>query len=102
MAGETRWSAPLCVRGEEKNLFSSRVGGPTGRRRAFRRNAWIAISLVVLVALSVVSAAGAARPAQQKAEDTGAFTPASMPLGVSNAPQTVIVQLAGDPVSVAD
>jgi len=83
-------------------VFSSRVGGPAGRRRTFRRPAWIAASVVALVALSVVSAAGAARPAPVAPAEAGTFTPVIAPLGLSNQPQTVIVQLAGDPVTVAD
>ena len=83
-------------------MFSSRVGGPTGRRRTFRRNAWIAVSIVAFVALSVVSAAGAARPAPVAPAEAGKFTPVIAPLGISNQPQTVIVQLAGDPVTVVD
>jgi minor extracellular serine protease Vpr len=83
-------------------VFSTRVGGPTGRRRTSRRTAWIAVSIVALVALSVVSAAGAARPSPVKAPGAGHFTPVIAPLGISNQPQTVIVQLAGDPVTVAD
>jgi len=90
------------VRGEEKHVYRSRVGGPTGRRRTSRRNAWIAVSIVALVALSVVSAAGAARPAPLVPAQAGKFTPAIAPLGISNQPQTVIVQLAGDPVTVDD
>lgn len=83
-------------------MFSTRVGGPTARRRTSRRNAWIAASIIALVALSVVSAAGAARPAPVVPAQAGKFTPVIVPLGISNQPQTVIVQLAGDPVTVAD
>lgn len=83
-------------------MFSSRVGGPTARRRTSRRNAWVAASVVALVALSVVSAAAAARPAPVAPAEAGNFTPVVVPLGISNQPQTVIVQLAGDPVTVAD
>ena len=83
-------------------MSSSRVGGPAGRRRTFRRNAWIAAAVGALVALSVVSAAGAARPGPVAPAQAGKFTPVNVPLGVSNKPQTVIVQLAGDPVTVSD
>jgi minor extracellular serine protease Vpr len=83
-------------------VSSSRVGGPAGRRRTFRRNAWIAAAVGALVALSVVSAAGAARPGPVAPAQAGKFTPVNVPLGVSNKPQTVIVQLAGDPVTVSD
>ena len=68
----------------------------------FGRNAWIAASIVAFVALGVVSAAGAARPAPVTAPGAGQFTPVVTPLGISNVPQTVIVQLAGDPVAVDD
>ena len=83
-------------------MFTSRVGGPARRPRTFRRHAWIAASLISLVALCVVSAAGAARPAPVAPDEAGKFTPVIAPLGLSNQPQTVIVQLAGDPVTVAD
>jgi len=59
-------------------------------------------SFSALVALSVVSAAGAARPAPVAPDGAGKFNPVIAPLGLSNRPQTLIVQLAGDPVTVAD
>jgi minor extracellular serine protease Vpr len=83
-------------------VYRSRVGGPTTRRRTSRRTAWIAVSVVALIALSIVSAAGAAGPAPIKPAQAGKFTPVNVPLGISNQPQTVIVQLSGDPVTVDD
>jgi minor extracellular serine protease Vpr len=60
--------------------------------------------MVALVALSVVSAAGAAnngvKPVSNDALEN--VTPAFVPLGVSKAMTTYVVQLAGDPVVVAD
>jgi minor extracellular serine protease Vpr len=84
-------------------LFSSRVGGPAGRRRTPKQWAWAVLVITGLVALSAVSAAGAARqPIQAPADVRGAFTPVKIPLGLQNQPTTVVVQLAGDPVTVAD
>jgi subtilisin family serine protease len=59
------------------------------------------VSIAALVALSAVSAAGAARSPKPEGLP-GAFTPAIVPLGLSNKPATVVVELAGDPVTVAE
>jgi minor extracellular serine protease Vpr len=84
-------------------LFSSRVGGPAGRRRTFRRSAWATVSVIAVAALCVVSAAGAANnPKSPRDVVDGSFTPALVPPGLSQQPATVVVQLAGDPVTVAD
>lgn len=79
----------------------STVGGPARRART-RSVGALALSLAALVALSIVSAAGAARPEPKPAGLPGAFTPAITPLGLSNKPTTVVVELAGDPVTVAE
>ena len=79
-------------------MSRSRVGQPTGRRRAY---AWLVLSAAALVALSVVSAAGAART-PVRASDAGVGTAADMPVGLSNQQVTVVVQLAKEPVTVAD
>jgi minor extracellular serine protease Vpr len=85
-------------------VLSSHVGGPTERRRTFRRGAWIAASIAALVALSVVSAAGAATKGITPVPG-GSITnlkPAVTPLGFNNAVATYVVQLSGAPVVVAD
>src|SRR4051812_21170247 len=76
---------------------------PTGRRHA-RRSFWVVLSIISLVALSIVSAAGAAPPSANPAPGGAVenFTPAVLPFGVSNALTTFVVQLAGAPVTVAD
>jgi subtilisin family serine protease len=55
-----------------------------------------------LVALSIVSAAGAARPAWTPAGAEGDISPDFTPLGLSNKPATFVVEVAGDPVTVAE
>ena len=67
-----------------------------------RRSAWIGASIVALVAVSVVSAAGAANSPTPSGGSLQDFTPAITPLGVSSRPTTVVVELAGDPVTVTD
>ena len=61
----------------------------------------VGIFVVVLVALSVVSG-GAAANKPQAAPDRGSFHPVWTPPGVRNAPTTVVVQLAGEPVAAQD
>ena len=61
--------------------------------------------LVALVALTValgITSAGVAAPNPTPAPDPGRFTPAVLPLGMSNQSTTVVVQLAADPVTVVD
>ncbi|HEY6575728.1 MAG TPA: protease inhibitor I9 family protein, partial [Mycobacterium sp.] len=55
----------------------------------------------MLAALSVVSG-GAAANKPQVAPDRGSFRPVWTPPGVRNAPTTVVVQLAGEPVAAQD
>jgi minor extracellular serine protease Vpr len=71
--------------------------------RAVRRLP-VALSIVALAALGIVSGAGAAQP-NAKPVPGGAlenFTPAVTPFGVSNAMTTYVVQMSGNPVTVAD
>ncbi len=56
---------------------------------------------VLAVALSV-TASGVAAPTPTPAPEPGQFTPVVTPLGISHLPTTVVVQLAGDPVTVVD
>ncbi len=58
--------------------------------------------LVVLATAFCATSAGAAAPTPIPAPDPGDFTPAVMPLGLSNQPTTVVVQLAADPITVVD
>ncbi|MGZ4382105.1 MAG: S8 family serine peptidase [Gaiellaceae bacterium] len=58
--------------------------------------------LVVLATALCVTSAGVAAPTPTPAPEPGDFTPAVMPLGMSNQPTTVVVQLAADPVTVVD
>jgi minor extracellular serine protease Vpr len=84
----------------------SRVGRPTGLRHA--RRGPIVLAIASIAALAVVSAAGAGAKAtigNVTPVPGGAvenFTPAVTPFGVSKAMATYVVQLSGDPVSVAD
>ena len=76
----------------------SRVGQPTGRGRGFVWAARILPLVAVAAALVAVSAASAARPTPSKA-------PAGQPvklIDLASRQTTVVVQLAGDPVTVAD
>ena len=61
----------------------------------------VGVFIVVLAALSVVSG-GAAANKPQAAPDRGSFHPVWTPPGVRNAPTTVVVQLAGEPVAAQD
>ena len=54
------------------------------------------------VALSVVSAAGAANKPVQAPTAGRQFRPVNMPIGASSKPTTLVVQLSGDPITVAD
>jgi len=58
--------------------------------------------LVVLATALCVTSAGVAAPTPTPVPDPGSFTPGVMPLGMSNQPTTVVVQLAADPVTVVD
>ena len=60
------------------------------------------LALLALACTLVAASAGSAGNRIQPATDSGLFTPAWTPLGVSNAQTTVMLQLAGDPVTVAD
>lgn len=88
------------------NVSRRRVGRPAAPRHAGR--AFIVLAIAALVALAVVSAAGASAkgtienvtPVPGGAVEN--FTPVVTPFGVSNAMATYVVQLAGDPVTVAD
>ena len=57
---------------------------------------------VVLAAALCVTSAGVAASNPTPAPEPGPFTPVVVPLGISNQPTTVVVQLAGDPVTVVD
>jgi len=83
-------------------LSSSRVGRPTGRRHDSRNAIWIALSVAAFVALSVVSAAGASNKPIVAPNAGLKFTPVFQPIGISNKPTTLVVQLSGDPITVAD
>jgi subtilisin family serine protease len=83
-------------------LSSSRVGRAAGRRHASRNAIWIALSVAAFVALSVVSAAGAANNPIVAPNAGQKFTPVLTPIGLSNKPTTLVVQLSGDPITVAD
>ena len=83
-------------------MSSSRVGRPTGRRHASRNAIWIALSVAAFVALSVVSAAGAANNPTVAPNVGVKFTPVFQPIGISTKPTTLVVQLSGDPITVAD
>ncbi len=54
------------------------------------------------VALSVVSAAGAANKPVQAPTAGREFRPVYTPIGASSKPTTLVVQLSGDPITVAD
>ncbi len=58
--------------------------------------------LGVLVAALCVTSAGVAAPNPTPAPDPGKFTPVVKPLGISDQPTTVVVQLSADPVTVVD
>src|SRR5437660_12508872 len=89
--------------GRGEPVISSRVGKPTGRRRQSRRFAWVAVVATGVLGLSIVSAAGAAGgPVGVPDGAIDSFTPVVAPLGLSNKPTTVIVQLPGNPITVAD
>jgi minor extracellular serine protease Vpr len=78
----------------------SASGRPSGRGRLTRAIPWSVVVLVV-GALGVVSSAGAAgKPVTGGAIEN--LTPAVTPFGMSNAQTTVVVQLSGDPITVAD
>jgi len=80
-------------------LKDSRVGLPTGRGRRSGRASWIVALVAVAAAFVAVSAAGAARVPVPSGSVTGQLT---KPLGYGNQLTTVVVQLAGDPITVAD
>jgi subtilisin family serine protease len=84
-------------------VSSSRVGRAARRRHASKYFG-LALSIASLAALSIVSAAGAAPPSATPVPGGSLenFTPAVLPLGVSNAMATFVVQLSGTPVTVAD
>ncbi len=79
-------------------MRASRVGQPTGRGRRSRRTTWILSLTAVAAALIAVSAAGAARIPVPG----GQVTLQGSPLGLGDHQTTVVVQLAGDPITVAD
>ncbi len=83
-------------------MTSSRVRRPAGRRPASRNAFWIALAVAALVVLSAVSAAGAANNPIVAPNAGRHFTPAFQPLGISAKPTTVVVQMSGDPITVAD
>ena len=83
-------------------MTSSRVRRPAGRRHASRNAFWIGLAAAALVVLSAVSAAGAADNPIVAPNPGRHFTPAFQPLGISSTPTTVVVQLSGDPIAVAD
>ena len=56
----------------------------------------------VLAAALCVTSAGVAASNPTPAPEPGPFTPVVKPLGIGNQPTTVVVQLAGDPVTVVD
>jgi len=72
------------------------------RRPASRNAFWIALAAAALVALSAVSAAGAASNPIVAPNAGRSFAPVFQPLGISSKPTTVVVQLSGDPITVAD
>jgi minor extracellular serine protease Vpr len=74
-------------------LRRSHVGRPAGR---------IALAVAALVALCVVSAAGAANNPVKAPNAGQKFTPVFTPVGISTKPTTVVVELSGDPITVAD
>ncbi len=57
---------------------------------------------VVLAVALCVTSTGVAAPSPIPAPEPGPFTSVFTPLGISNQPTTVVVQLAGDPVTVVD
>ena len=73
--------------------------------RRYGRTAAGVAAIAALVGLISVFSGSASGSAARDFEPTGStdlITPASTPLGVSNAPQTLMVQMTGDPVTVAD
>jgi minor extracellular serine protease Vpr len=58
--------------------------------------------LVALALALCITSAGVAAPGPTPAPEPGRFTPVVVPLGISNQPTTVVVQLAADPVTVVD
>ncbi|HEY3542030.1 MAG TPA: S8 family serine peptidase [Gaiellaceae bacterium] len=69
-------------------------------RRAY---ALLAVAVTAMAALAFVSAAGASnRPVQLPDGAIDGFRAATLPLGSAATPVTVMVQLKGDPVTVAD
>jgi minor extracellular serine protease Vpr len=71
------------------------------RVRRFRR-ALVGVVVVLALAGLIVASTGSAANAPEPAGADGLLTSAWTPLGVSGAAQTLMVQLAGDPVTVAD
>jgi subtilisin family serine protease len=67
-----------------------------------RRGLVIGLATAVVVAFSVASVAGAANKPTPVANPDDSFKPVVTPLGVGNALTTVVVQVAGDPVTVVD
>jgi len=80
-------------------LKQSRVGDPTGRGRRSGQASWIIVLVAVAAALVAVSAAGAARVPVPSGTASGQLTG---PLGLGDQQTTVVVQLAGDPITVQD
>ena len=80
-------------------MKQSRVGHPTGRGQRSGQAIWIVALVAVAAALVAVSAAGAARVPVPSGTQTGQLTG---PLGLGDQQTTVVVQLAGDPITVAD
>jgi minor extracellular serine protease Vpr len=79
-------------------LRTGRVGQPAGRGRRSRRTTWFLSLTAVAAALIAVSAAGAARIPVPG----GSVAVQGAPLGLGNHQATVVVQLAADPITVAD
>ena len=71
------------------------------RIRRSRRALAGAVAIVALAGL-IVASTGSAANSPEPAGSDGLFTPAWTPLGVSGAPQSLMVQMTGDPVAVTE